>query len=268
MDRKRNIRIVETGTRVVLVLLFAAGCFLWGRSSEQADTEQVAQDVDRQMTQGEFSKLYTALKTHFPQDYAAERDGLVRLTRANARDDDFAAFLRLSQDQLEVRHAADFAAAGAPALAKYRVAEIAWKEALLRRSAEYCRSASAEDLTPAEGLRNSRSVPVEVGEMDYAMVMAMADGKAARVHRKPPTDEDYAALNAAMAQQGMTPDDIRDVNGSALPAGRSPEEMCLLDLRVSKAINALPPEQADLFTAATFRSNANATVARTGRAIT
>lgn len=257
MDLKHNTRTLEIGTRIVLVVLFAAGCFLWGRSSEQTDTDQLAQDVDRQMTQGEFSKLYTALKTHFPKDYTAERDGLVRLTRANAGPDDFAVFLRLSQDQLETRHVEDFAAAGSAALARFRVAEIAWKEALHRQSPEYCRSASDEDLTPGDGMRNSKAVPAEIGDMDYAMVMAMADGRVAKIRRGAPTPDAYAALYRAMAEQGIAPDDV-DVAGRGERApGRSPEAQCVLELRTLKAIHSLPAEQADLFTVLAFRNAAN-----------
>ncbi len=261
-------RVVDAGTRVVLAVLFAVGCFLWWRSSDQADSDDVTRTVERQMTQGEYSKLYTALKTHFPDDFAAERDGLARLTRANAGQDDFAVFLRISQDQLEARHVDDFAGASSGALATFRTAEIAWKEALYKQSAENCRSSSAMDITPGEGMRNSRSVPVEVGEMDYAMVMAMADGRKAKIRRAPPTQADFEALYVAMAQQGMTSADIGVAGRTEQAPGRSAEEICTLDLKTLKAIDSLPPAQADVFTVVSFRNIVNALSQQAGRAVT
>jgi len=253
MNAKLDNRIVETGARVALVLLFALGCFLWGRSSEQAETDTVARDVDRQMMQGEYGKLYGALKAHFPEDFIAERDGLVRLTRANAGQDDFAVFLRISQDQLEARHVDDFAAAGGPALAKFRAAEIAWKEALSKPSPDDCGFTPAVDTAPAHGARNSKQVSVAVGDMDYAMVMAMADGRVAKVHRRAPSGEDFSALQAALARQGlMAPD-------------RSATDICTTDVRVLKAIDSLPPEQADVFTVAAFRNVVKAASEQAGR---
>jgi len=232
--------------------LIAASGGVWF-VGDAIDTRRLTTYVDHHLTYGEYAKFYTALKTNFPDDYTVVRDGLVQLTKRRAGKEAFAILLRASGERLQARHVEDFAAASGPALARFRAAEIAWKEALFKRSAQECRGPEQSQLSPTESLADEEAISFQVGEEQYAMVMAMADGRVAKIHRGAPPPEAYPALHQALVHQGITPVEMGIGGSNEMPAGISTSELCQVQLRTLKAVNSLSPDQADAFTVAAFR---------------
>lgn len=216
------------------------------------DEERTREADDELLNNSGFGRSFTYLRDHFPADYAAMRADFIRAEDNGKSREEMGEIGFDFAQRLTVGHAADFAAASSTALARYRAAKIAYFETLQSRSIAECAYAAA----PTSARTNTASDTRGNEDLLYTTLETMFDGQTSRVQRHAPTRADYKAEVDALELYGLTRDDIISMAKTETFVALPDDRKCKLAVATLKAINSLPPEQADLITVEVFNENA------------
>jgi hypothetical protein len=249
---RNRLRAAMAATALACVPLSGCSPEAFKKVMDEAQAQQVDDELLKNPTYG---RSFTYLHDHFPSDYASLRTDLTRAEAAGAGKAEISEISFQFATRLVVAHSADFGAARDEPLAQYRSVQIRSFETMQRESVTECANSAA----PVDAKSNqplNTTVADAQEDVLYAMLETMNDGRTAKVRRDPPSRADYKAEVEAMEIYGVTRDDIIAMSKietfTALPA----EHRCKIAVASLKAINSLPPEQADRVTVEHFKANA------------
>ncbi len=208
------------------------------------DTSPAGVEKDM-LFEGDTAPLFQTIKRTYPDEFEALKKDISTHATAGASKTEMMTLVRGDVMQALKRHRRDMLQAPHPAFAAYRAAEIAFVDALHKTDTRLCANYVVQGSVEADfGQNFPRKQSLDFQQRTWEGYAAGRDTPAHRVIKKPAL-ADVRTLQAAMATNGLSPQQIRSFFTAGAIQRATMDDQCWIGLGFMRAMNDLPGDRAD-----------------------